>query len=386
MRSSDHSRVPQRQETALENKIIRAHGLCVAGALTALASLAQAQTSSTPAPAPSPAAAPATSSVTVYGLMDMYVERRTNMSPEGGDRWMVNSGGMNTSRLGFRGTEDLGGGLKALFQLESEVVMDTGGSNTSAFWGRQAWVGMEGALGRLQAGRSFSSTYDFVIAFDPMGYAPNYSWATSAGAAGARKDGMVTGVSNMLKYRVALGPVTLGAMLAPSEGNGSKVYGLAGNYSAGPFAMVATWERIELATTGDETQTVHVAASLALGDAVKLFAAIRDYDKQYTIGGATGSHEESRTWWLGANYLPIPALTLTAVYYAQNIRARTSAGGIDDPSMLVMRARYALSKRTDLHLTLGHAESDGAPVSLSRDDLGYGGTQSGVTVGIQHRF
>jgi predicted porin len=370
----------------VEKKIVRAHGLFVAAAFAALASTAQAQTAAAPAPAAAP-----TSTVQVYGLMDMYVERRTNMSPDGGDRWLVNSGGMNTSRLGFRGTEDLGAGLKALFQLEAEVVMDTGASG-SAFWGRQAWVGLEGGFGRLIAGRSYSSTYDFIIAFDPLGYAPNYSWATSAGAAGggatggARKDGMVTGVSNMLKYRIGLGPVTLGAMLAAGEGNGSKVYGLAANYAAGPLALAATWEQVEAVPAGDETTAVHVGATLALGDSVKLFAAIRDYDKEYAVAGAGGSHDKSRTWWLGANYLPIAPLTLTAAYYQQNIRAGKNTGGIDDPSMIVLRARYALSKRTDLHLTLGHAEADGAPVSLSRDDTAFGGTQDGVTVGIQHRF
>lgn len=58
--------------------------------------------------------------------MDTYVEHRSKMAANGDGAWSVNSGGMNTSRLGFRGTEDLGGGLKALFQLESEVNVDSG--------------------------------------------------------------------------------------------------------------------------------------------------------------------------------------------------------------------------------------------------------------------
>ncbi|MEB0178335.1 porin, partial [Undibacterium sp. CCC3.4] len=90
-----------------------------------------------------------------------------------------NSGGMNTSRLGFRGNEDLGGGLKAIWQLEGGVILDTGTSDGDLF-GRQANVGLQGDFGRIVAGRSYSTTYDFILPFDPLGYAPQYSWATSA--------------------------------------------------------------------------------------------------------------------------------------------------------------------------------------------------------------
>jgi hypothetical protein len=87
------------------------------------------------------------------------------------------SGGKNTSRWGLRGTEDLGGGLKAVFNLEGGILMDTGAAD-GALFKRQAYVGLEGSFGRVVIGRSFTSTYDTVIKFDPMGFAPNYSWAT----------------------------------------------------------------------------------------------------------------------------------------------------------------------------------------------------------------
>jgi predicted porin len=362
----------------LEKKPDNLNRLAMAGLLlTAAAPLAQAQ-----------------SSVTVYGLMDAYVEHRTDMAPNGDGRWLLNSGGMNTSRLGFRGSEELGGGLKAVFQLESEVNLDSGqaAGGGTAFWSRQANVGLDhGSFGRLIAGRSYSTTYDFMLPFDPMGYAPNYSWGTSAGAAGggatggARKDGMVTGVSNLLKYRVRLGPVALGATFGAGEGTTVKVYAAGGGYTLGRLALVAAWDQVESLNT-DKARTAHLGATYAVTDTVKLYAAVRDFDKSYVVAGAGGSHDKSLTWWVGGSFVAMPALTLTAAYYQQDIREGKLLGGVDDPSLAVLRARYALSKRTELYTSLGYATAETGPVSVSRDDAAFGSNQTGVTAGIQHRF
>jgi predicted porin len=90
----------------------------------------------------------------------------------------VSSGGMNTSRWGFRGSEDLGGGLKAVFKLEGGILMDTGAADGACSSARPRRPGRR--YGRVVLGRSFTSVYDTVIRFDPMGFAPFYSWATSA--------------------------------------------------------------------------------------------------------------------------------------------------------------------------------------------------------------
>jgi len=333
----------------------------------------------------------AQSNVTMYGLLDAYVEYRTNNNPAGDSRTALNSGGMNTSRWGMRGSEDLGDGLKAVFQLEGELSLDTGAGG-SALFGRQANVGLDGGFGRVIVGRSYSTSYDFILPFDPLGYAPVYSWATSAGATGARKDGMVTGVSNLVKYRGKFGGFSVGASYGFGEAAGSfsdgNTVNLAAGYSAGPLALVATWEQINGvsdATTGmrDKTQAVHVGATYAFGNDLKLFGVLRDYSKSFAAGGADN---DSRTWWIGASWLPMPALTLTAAYYAQDIRSSNAAATVDDPSMIVLRARYALSKRTDLYTTLGYADGKDGVVGLSRDDVTFGNDQTGLAVGIQHRF
>ena len=344
----------------------------VAGTLAALAPAAQAQ-----------------SSVTLYGLLDTYVEYRTHNNAALDSRWALNSGGMNTSRWGMRGSEDLGGGLKGVFQLEGELSLDTGAGG-SALFGRQANVGLEGSWGRLVAGRSYSTSYDFLIAFDPLGYAPAYSWATSAGATGNRKDGMVTGVSNLLKYRGEFAGVRVGANYGFGEvvGNTSDAatMNLGLGYGIGGLQLVATAEQINGTSTAagarDRTRTYHLAASYDFGT-VKLFGAARDYGKSFAAGG---TDNDSRTYWVGASWLPIPALTLTAAYYKQDIRSSNTAPLVDDPSLVVLRARYAHSKRTDVYAVVGRADAKSGVAGVSRDDVTFGDNQTGVGFGIQHRF
>lgn len=331
----------------------------------------------------------AQSSVTLYGLLDTYVEYRTNNNAALDSRWALNSGGMNTSRWGFRGTEDLGGGLKALFNLEGELSLDTGAGGSSLF-SRQATVGLEGSHGRLLAGRSYSTSYDFILPFDPLGYAPAYSWATSAGATGARKDGMVTGLSNQLKYRGDFGGFRVGASYGFGEAAGSTSDGATINlglqYKIGGLALVTTYERINgvAVASGDRDRTtaVHVGASYEISS-VKLFAVMRDYERDFAVPGVDN---RSRTSWVGVNYKPIDPLTLTAVVYFQDIRSSNAAPLVDDPRLVVLRARYALSKRTDLYAVAGRADAKNGVVGVSRDDVTFGDNQTGVAVGIQHRF
>jgi predicted porin len=309
----------------------------------------------------------------------------------------MKSGGMNTSRLGFRGAEDLGGGLKAVFQLESGIQIDTGmQDDSSALFNRQANVGIEGAFGRVVVGRSFSTTYDFILPFDAMGYAPVYSWAVSsnaspAGAGGAaRKDGMLTGVSNLVKYQGNVGPVKLGATYGLGEEAGSTTglakYDVAAAYSNGPVSLVVTVDRQNGATTAagtkDRTDVSHLGLSYQFSK-VKLYAAYRDYKKAFASGIA---ELRSNMIWGGASYEATPAITLTGAVYRQDIK-NVPANVQADPIMYVARAKYALSKRTDLYTIAAYAKSEhGLNVSVSRDDAGFGSTQTSLAFGMQHRF
>jgi predicted porin len=112
---------------------------------------------------------------------------------------------------------------------------------------------------------------------------------------------------------------------------------------------------------------MHLAGSYDFG-VVKGFAGYRNFKKTLATGAA---EQRSDTYWLGANYAVAPNWTLTGTYYAQNIK-NMAAGKDADPSMLVARAKYALSKRTDLYVSAAYAKAkNGLATGVSRDDAGF---------------
>lgn len=336
-------------------------------------------------------AAHAQSNVQVYGLIDAGVEYATNSSAAGDSGVRVISGGKNTSRWGVRGSEDLGGGLKAVYGLEGGILMDTGAPD-GALFKRQAYVGLDGALGRLVIGRSFTTTYDFLILFDPLGFAPHYSWATGASATGPSRYGMTTAFDNLVKYSGKSGDFKYGATVGLGEQTGStadgRKYAVAGSWTANGLGVMTAYEQINgttLAATGqrDKTTALHVAADYRNGP-WRLTAGLRDY--KLDPARAAAADVRATTYWGGASYLIRPSVTLTGALYYVDVK-NVAAGADADPTMFVVRTLFALSKRTDLYLSAAYAKADnGQLTGLSRDDPAFGTNQAGLTAGIQHRF
>ena len=348
------------------------------GALAAVACLAASATC-------------AQSAVTLYGLLDTGIDYASDASPNGHSLTRVSSGGMNTSRWGIKGVEDLGGDLKAVYTLEGGILMDTGGIDGQLFR-RQANVGLEGKFGRLVLGRSFTSVYDTVIRFDPMGFAPFYSWATTGNATGPSKYGMTTGFDNLVKYSGSTGNFKYGLSYGLGEqttsSSDSRKLAAAVSYESDGLGLMATWERengnnVPLTGRRDEARVIHLGAYYTMGD-VKFWVAGRNY--QLEPGAAAPADVKADTYWTGVAWKPVPNVTLTGAVYYMNVK-NTAASADADPLMFVARYRYALSKRTDLYATVAYAKAKHDQlVGLSRDDPGFGDTQRGAIVGIQHRF
>lgn len=336
----------------------------------------------------------AQSSVQVYGLVDAGVEAVNHAGPDDGSMVRVVSGGKNTSRWGLRGSEDLGGGLKAVYNLEGGILMDSGASD-GALFKRQANVGLEGGFGRLSIGRSFTTTYDLVIKFDPMGFAPNYSWATTGSATGPSKYGMTTSFDNLVKYSGRSGGFSYGASVGLGEQAGSaadgRKYALGGSWFSSGLGLMAAYEQINGVGAGvgaeagggrDRTTALHLGADYQRGP-WRYTAGLRSYKR--AAGAANGVDLRGDTWWGGITWVA-GKLTVTGAVYHVDTRA-LPAERDPDPTMLVARAMLNLSKRTWLYLSAAHAQArHGQPVGLSRDDPGSADTQTGITAGIQHRF
>ncbi len=336
-------------------------------------------------------AAQAQSNVQVYGLLDVGIETANNKSATGGSQTSVISGGMNTSRWGLRGSEDLGGGLKAVFNLEGGILMDTGNMDGVLFK-RQANIGLEGSFGRVIIGRSFTTVYDTVISFDPMGFAPYYSWAAGGSATGPSKYGFTTAYDNIIKYSGSVGDLKVGANYAAGEqatgAQDSAKVGFSTVYKLGAVNLMGTWERNNgntVAATGnrDKNTVWHIGANYETGP-FKFWGVVRDY--KLVAGKALTADLAATTTWAGLAYKADAATTLTGAIYHINVK-NVAAGKDADPTMYVARYRYALSKRTDVFVSAAYVKSkNGQLTGMSRDDAGFGTSQHGLALGMQHRF
>lgn len=352
-------------------------------------------------------AARAQSSVTLYGIADVGIEYLNNTSA-GGSQVREASGNLSGSRWGLRGVEDLGGGLKALFNLEAGFNMNDGTSSqstrglganattTSRLFGRQAWVGLSYKGQQLSLGRQNALIYEQSVTFDPMGVSSRYSALSVDYALAARID-------NSAKYTGKFGPLTAQAMYSTryDTGYGAEVPGAlitgrffsgALTYASGPIAATAVYEQRNSNTLTTNTSTerrVLAAATYNFGPVTayggyRYLRASNAFLPTNPIAVANGSvANAANLYWLGAQYLITPSFQLTAVGYYQDVH---STGA--DPWLAVISADYFVSKRTDLYATVGYAHNkDNSALGVNGyGTVSPGHNQTGVTVGLRQKF
>lgn len=320
----------------------------------------------------------AQTAVTVYGVVDAGIERVDHLPSNGGSATRLVSGGEAGSRLGFRGREDLGGGLYALFTLESGFNVDTGtfGQGGRAF-GRNAQVGIGGPFGRLTAGRQVTAIYDLAVLFDPLGRASRYSMPSLDPAYAARVD-------NSIRYELAAGPAKATLMYAAGEIDGSS----RANRYLGADAS-ARWGRLSLGA-GYERQ--NGAEPAAAGDSVRrtMVAGAWDFGPMKAVAGWTlrrsslaAFPRRTHHYWAGVN-----AQLSTAWYAALSWYAADDRDASGDSQLVSFFSSYALSKRTDVYLHLAYADNQGeASMGVAgQGTVQAGASQTGVLVGLRHSF
>lgn len=334
--------------------------------------------------------AQAASNVTLYGIADAGVEVINHVPGSNGAQGTVarlNSGNLSGSRWGLRGTEDLGGGLKGIFVLESGFDIDTGLSGQSnRLFGRQAYVGLQSDFGAITLGRQQNALYDLFGAYDPMAVGPRYSLNTVDSAFNGRAD-------NAIKYTGKFGGLTATGFYSfgrdnngevPGEPKVARNFGGGLSYAAGGFSVGAAYDQYQGATVALQDRSAKRAAvgtAFAFG-AAKVFAGYR-WLKDDGVASATAAATRSNVYWAGAQYRFTPALQLTGAAYYTDTR---NSGA--DPWMFVLSADYALSKRTDAYLNIGYAKNkSGSALGLNGvNTVVAGENQTGATIGLRHRF
>ena len=180
-------------------------------------------------------AALAQSSVTLYGRVNTTVEQQKF----GNDK--VTGMENNASRFGFKGVEDLGGGLKAGFVLESGFGSDDGSSDARGFFARQSEVNLSGNFGMLRLGRFFAESYFATADYVSM---HNHDTGSSADMLYA----YVMRDTNKIAYRTPnIGGFTLEAAVSPHEqtSGGKHAFDLAANYNMGALGLGAGYSQLD---------------------------------------------------------------------------------------------------------------------------------------------
>lgn len=336
--------------------------------------------------------------VVMYGIVDAGLEYgRYSAGATGGSghALRVSPGIHSNSRFGVRGTEDLGAGLRGIFNLEMGFHPDDGSFITNAApsigFGRRAWVGIEGGFGQLALGRDYVPGHYVRFNNDLMSYGLYGNLLASTRAAGTR-------INNGVYY---LSPSFGGLRLRAAGGAGSEQFveprsagryaGLGLEYTQGPMFAAAAYERRFEVFPANATSTGHTndfgaGAKYNIG-AVTLTAGFWRNDP---VGPNTATNGSSRAVWAGVGIkLGRGDLLL------QGVQTRIDVATGVDPKATTYGLGYVypLSRRTNLYAAYGGVRNNAAAAfGLMNGSVavpaggGRGSDPIGVAVGVRHFF
>ncbi|HEY2929340.1 porin [Piscinibacter sp.] len=320
----------------------------------------------------------AQSSVTVFGFLEAQVGRQTGQAPG------TNMFDMGGSRLGFKGDEDLGGGMKASFYLEHRFNPQDGAlANPDVFWKGGSWVGLSGeGLGSVKLGRWWSQSFlKAQYAADPFGMGTlgegayptvgcGPAFTSIAGTPASACLGAFW-VNNSVSYENSFGPVSFGAQysvnatpvtLATPLSDGKHPANFGVSYAAGPLYVGAGYE-----TSNDGSKDQHWASLAANYDfgAVKLYAG---------YGSGQDALKFKRKNVIVGFSAPVGPGAIIASYDVQN-QDDVTGTSVRVEQLLSVGYKYNLSKRTNIFAVV--ANDSKAPTGTNK---------SGYALGVFHSF
>jgi predicted porin len=357
-------------------------------------------------------AAMAQSSVTLYGIVDAAV-RFENNQPGGGSIKTLVPGGMSQSRLGVNVNEDLGDGWRAMANMEHRLLSDNGNSAAgNEFW-RQAWVGLTTPVGRITVGRQYNILFDLTSStYASYGYSPYIEQFKPELAMnlGNRQ-------SNMVKYAIVQGGLTALAQVSAGEATATqeKTIGVVGRYQMGGLVVGAGYMNSK-DLTGKQAKARNFGGSYTTGGLrVNLSHAKNTFDSGFALAGAYGAAlifaapngaiaspanllssttaagvllttvKERKMTSVGATYQLTPQFNLGAQYYSMSQSSHLVIPGLNtstDAKLWSVVGDYALSKRTDVYVTVDRVGFDSPVVRFN----GGSTSRMGYMAGVRHRF
>lgn len=317
-------------------------------------------------------AAVAQSSVTIYGIIDQGIQKANDGNAPNpgvtaqGEAWSVEQS--TASRLGFRGNEDLGGGLSAQFQIEHRFNPDTGLLNAAAFWHGRSYVQLSGGFGSVYLGREYAPSFWIANKLDPFG------WTTvgqigGAGMAGFSVPGSGVRVANTVGYKTPkFGGFTANVDVGLGESPaGSRHQGLNVEYGAGPLYVGLGLDKMTNgAADGNSLINLGVAYDLGMIRPMVYFARSK-------LNNALGGEDTNKFVSLGAQ-APIGPGKLNAMVY------RSSPENNADETKFGIGYFYPLSKRTLLYVDASTARKKDTAAAGNFDN------RNAFDLGVRHTF
>ncbi len=330
--------------------------------------------------------AAAQSSVTVFGVLDVNV--RYNKAG-GQTLWSESTDGNQSSRLGFRGIEDLGGGMKASFWLEAALSPDGGlegntGASPAKIFDRRATVSLSGDFGEVRLGRSKTGERTILDEFDPFGTigVGNVMNTYSTLGSGLNTNTTWNRSDNQVAYIL---PGNLGGFygqvdVAPSEGiatANNKYYGGRFGYKQGPFHVTAGLSSNYGAPGVAKYNMGTVAGSYDFG-----VATAQAFYSQTKFG----SRKQSLLTL--AALVPVGQGQFKVAYTMNNSNSTAETAGFYDSNLLAAGYVYNLSKRSALYGTVAKIDNKGKGKQLVNGSPApsIGGGSGGFEVGVRHSF
>lgn len=338
-------------------------------------------------------AASAQSSVTLFGVVDLSVNyQKTNNANGFSSKRIISedSNQLNSNRLGFKGIEDLGGGLKAGFWLEAGMNNDTGGgaANGGLAFNRRSTVSLIGNFGEVRLGRDYTPTFWNTVLYDVygangIGEGDNMTiYGRTALGSGATA---TVRANNSVAYFL---PSNIGGfygrvMVAGSEGvSGGKFYGGSLNWAGGPFDAGAGYSTTKIINgTSAALKTYNAGASYDLGVA-KIYALynVSDYSPrklktaEVSVGIPVG---------VGA----INASYVHGSYSGSSVPFLATDTQVGKGDQVSAQYLYNLSKRTAIYGTLAYIRNrSGANFAFGDVPVFAGQNVRGANVGVRHSF
>jgi predicted porin len=329
--------------------------------------------------AATPLFAAAQSNVTLYGILDAAISSQDTGGPEGRTT-VVNSGNQSSSRFGFRGSEDLGNGLKAIFNLEAGTAIDTGAGD-SALFGRRAVVGLEGDFGTLTLGREYSPIASVAGATDAFGqgfYGSNLSAFTT--------NRLTRRLANSVNYKSSswnglklLAAYAAGEVTTPNTPSGD-LKGVGVEYTLGGLYLGAAYHQIDRLAAGKDKES-------AIGAAYK-FDQLGGFEVKanWMEADREGAAAKYKQYNLGGS-MPFGPHRVYANFEQQK-------QGAAKGNSWALAYTYSLSKRTNLYASYASLDNNGSAafglssssVTIAPAATNLGADPKVFSLGLRHTF